>query len=237
MAGTGRFVGGLELGGDDAIGEQVFRTYRAAMGSRRVPTGGLLDTWEAIRAVTLGAALKTVERAVMQAFPIWADDLLEAHERALGLIPSGSDSRAERRERANTRLVWRPKGYLTGLSASLKAINAFFYVSSATVPDIDDISGKAFSRVTTIPGRRYSPPGFEVSQPRSHQNYADGYVVTVVYSDGGATGALPSTDDEAEARSVLHDSLPAWVDYVIRNDVSMAAGASSGALIGYSPLE
>ncbi len=220
----------LQVGGEPTPEEKAYRALRSNVGLRgsaRDPNT-VEDTWRWSKAIGLAAVSAFDERALYQSFPDTATDRVKNYEELLRIV-AASTSTDEDRRRAIAAL-WTLKHEVAGpdLRAALSEID----------PRLSVLEQTAASSSTTYHGRAFedhdanesfaSPAG--TYRSTAFPNYADDFVVTVLFNVGGS--GVPTVSDARVVSSVetlLNDRLPAWVNFRIVTSV--------GFILDTSPLD
>lgn len=205
----------LELGGGETLVERIYRALRAnvGVGGSAADDRNTIDgLWRQVRARAIASVAGMGERAVLQAFPNLATDLLPYYERLFLLVNEPGASEVDRRQAAAERYALQIASTLGEVELALQAIDPRF---SILVTAADSAS-------TTVQGRAFEDmAGDEPFGGGRHAtafpNYSSDLVCYVLLDIGG--GIVPTIAERrslAAARALLCDVLPA------DNDISLA---------------
>lgn len=204
----------VAIGSGTSHVEDIYRTLRAAMGTSVSPVDGLDDLWRQARAVGIGAGQLALDRAAFQALPEAATDHLPVYERNLAIAFTPGRTEQERRERVTAAWVRRILSTARGVELSLKDISANFALVSTDHDQTDSFQH----------GRAYPTRGEEATRgTTNYPNYSTAFRVNAAYAVPSGETVIPATQ-LTEARQLLNDSLPAWVDFVISQEGDSGAG-------------
>lgn len=223
----------LEFGGGATHVETIYAALRSAVG-----IGGSAEDdetiegiWRQARASGLAAAATTGERAVVNAFPGHATDLLEYYETLLGATPDLADSEIERQLVVETLWTERVRAAVPDIAADLAAIDARFSIVSVSHAEADEtILGRMFEDLAgTLPfgGGRHST---------LFGNYSTEFIVFVLFDIG--SGNTPSTSEQHLidlAAAHLNKTLPAHVDFQITSGFGFELDLDLLDLTGLNP--
>lgn len=202
------------LGSGTSHYEDVYRAMRSAVGtSASKDDENLDDLWRRARAVVIAAGHLSLDRAAWQALPVGCTDHLAPYERLLGLSFSSATTEQERRDavvRAWTRTI-----RSTGRALELDLQDIATELS--LVPVDHDLTD------TVHLGRIMPPVGDEaIEGTTQYPNYSTEFTVTVAYAVPAGETSIPITRRLA-AETLLNESLPAWVDYVLSQEGASGA--------------
>lgn len=219
MAGLGQPLS-FELGGGPSPQEQVYDVMFQNVGDGiQGPPDSLVEKWRMARA--RGIAVTTQDdRAATQAFPDLSTDYLPVWEDILSIIPSPTASEAERQAIVLAEYTRVIDATFPKLEAALENLDSLF--SILLVP-------QQFTRITAQ-GRAFqdwdpsapdaSGPPFNLSASNgagpdqtSLPNYSTNFILHVLFDVGAAAISASNQRTLAEARELLNESLPSWVDF------------------------
>lgn len=198
----------FEFGGGSSHTETIYAAMRSSVGvgGAALDDDGTIDgLWRQARAVGLAAAATTGERAILQAFPGRATDLLEYYEQLLGAVPEPGDSELERQAVVEQLWTERVRASLPDIAADLLAIDPKFSLASFDHAETTDtLHGRAFEDLAaTLPfggGRRST----------RFPNYSTEFVVTALFDIGsGVAPSIPEQKLIERAKAHLNKVLPA----------------------------
>lgn len=224
----------FEFGGGATHTETIYAAMRSAVGvgGSALDDDGTIDgLWRQARAVGLAAAATTGERAILQAFPGLATDLLEYYERLLQSIPDIGESLVDRQ--ASVEQLWteRVRAAMPDIAADLVEIDPRFEVAVVDRQvTTDTLLDRAFEdHAGTLPfngGRRST----------RFPNYSTQFVVTATIDLG--SGVTPSTDEQKlieRARAHLNKVLPATHNFQVLTGVGFVLDVDLLDLTGLLP--
>jgi hypothetical protein len=203
------------LGSGTSHYEDVYRALRSAVGtSASKDDENLDDLWRRARAVGLGAGHLSLDRAAWQALPIGCTDHLDAYERLLGLSSSTATTEQDRRERVVAAWIRDILATSRGIEVDLQTIDENFSVVTTDHDQTD----------TVHHGRIMPAAGSEATYGTTeYPNYSTAFVVQVAYAVPSGSTVIP-TQVLADAKALLNNNLPAWVDFVISQEGTSGAG-------------
>jgi hypothetical protein len=187
---------------------------------------GIDGLWRRSRAHGLAAATSSYRRAILQAFPNLATDLLPYYERVLGVVLSADATEADYQEAVTVAWVTWITAVLPALAERLKAIDSRLEILSV---DHDyattTVLGRAFAPLHSSLGEApFGGVGYSITP-----NYSTDFFLRVEFAVGYTTPLLASDARILEqVKELLLDVLPSWVDFEIVT--------SLGFLVGTSPL-
>jgi hypothetical protein len=214
-------VGGLSplphaAGGGPSRAERAYGILRRAVGvgGSAPDDRGIEGLWRRAKAKGLAAATSATRRALLQAFPYLATDLLPYYERVLGISPPADTSEAQRRAVVVPLWTRQPIKSWRELEEALQKIDSRF-----------SLLNEPFSEAaTTQRGRAFGPlePGLETpiyGLPYGHTKvpmYSSQEIIRVRFTPG-YSGALTASDQVLleRARVVLRESVQSWEDFQI----------------------
>lgn len=224
----------FEFGGGSTHTETIYAAMRSSVGvgGSALDDDGTIDgVWRQARATGLAAAATTGERAILQAFPRLATDLLEYYERLLGAVPEPGDSVLDRQAVVEQRWTRRVRAAMPDIAADLVAIDPRFSVAVIDRQETTDtLHGRAFEDLAaTLPfggGRRST----------RFPNYSTQYVVTTFLDIG--SGVVPSLAEQrliARAKEHLNEVLPATHNFQVLTGVGFILDVDLLDLTGLNP--
>lgn len=203
-----------ELGGGPTL---VAVTYAALRSSVGVGGSALDDentidgVWRQARASAIAAARASGERAVLQAFPGHATDLLPYYEGLFALVPEDEGNLVARRLAAEQRYTAEVDSSVPGVTAALQQIDArFAIIESDHAESVETMFGRGFQDYAAS-----LPFGGGRKSSRFH-NYSSDFVLYVLLDLG--VGVVPGpAEDELLRRGAdyLNTALPTWVNFQI----------------------
>jgi hypothetical protein len=203
----------FKIGGGPSKTQQALGALNQSVGKGGAsPDGTIRAAWYLAKARGLSASYAD-ERAINQTFPDLATDALPVYEEILDTPPAPDASEQKRRD-DNTRL-WTLSNVATtsDLEDALQEID-----SNITIEDIDrDYTtvtqlGRAFQdEIPTDPDA--SGPPFNIGKQTDWPNYSNEMVCYTNLNLSGVPTAVNLKNIE-EAKAVLNDRLPSWVDFV-----------------------
>ncbi len=183
----------LELGGGATNVERIYLALRSAVG-----TGGSADdddgtidgVWRQARASGLAAAATTGERALVNAFPGKATDLLEYYEDLLLIVPEREGDLPGRRALAEQRFTQQVDVSVPQVTDDLQRIDPRFSVLELPrAQGFETLFGRAFEDYAAAEpfggGRRST----------LFANFSTDFMVWVLFDIG--SGVLPGPTEEA----------------------------------------
>ena len=214
------------VGGGPSETEKAYGIITRAMGSGGVARNddGIDGLWRRSRAKGLAVATSAYRRAIYNAFPHLATDMLPSYERALELTPAPDANEQQRRV-----AVWQ----------------AWIAQAGATVPRLSDELQGIDSRMnvlevshdyqaTTVHGRAFGPHDAGAEGPFGGlgftiaPNYSTDFTQRALFAVGYAGLQASDARKLEQGKAVLRKLLPSWVDFSIVT--------STGFLTGTSPL-
>lgn len=223
----------FEVGGGATAVERIYDALRANVGVGGSCTNeeSIEALWRQARASGLAAVGTTGERAVINAFPGHATDLLEYYEELLATTPDEGASLVERRAEAERRYTERVDATGPAIDADLKRIDERFgIVAVDRLEAAETQHGRAFQDLAaTLPfggGRKSS----------RFANYSTGFVLYVVFALG--EGVPPGLDEQkllARAKEHLNKVLPAHVTFQISTSFGFTLDLDLLDLTGLDP--
>lgn len=211
----------FEWGGGPTEDEAIYLAMRNAVGEggSAKDENGIDGLWRACRATAIATACCAEERAILQAFPNIATDLLPTYEALLRTEPPTGATEVERRE-----LV----------AAEWTAL------VEVDIPSLLDVLSRIDPRValvipaeesTTVYGKAFEPqdglPSYGVRKATGFPAYSTHDIITFVLL---RTGDYAPTQDELDVvrrmRRYLHKVLPSWVDFQVALDSEFRADIS-----------
>ena len=200
----------LEFGGSPTLTERIYRSLRGAVGEggSALDDEGTIDgVWRQARASALAAAASSGERALINAFPGHATDLLPYYERLLAIVPENEDDVPSRRQEAELRWTREIQSAVPQLLADLQRIDPRFTILETPHDQaIETRLGRAFEDYAgTLPfggGRRST----------RFANFSTEFMLFVLFDLGN--GVLPGPVETRllrQAADHLNDVLSGWV--------------------------
>lgn len=228
----------FEVGGGSTHTETIYAAMRSSVGIG----GSALDDqntidglWRQARASGLAAAATTAERAVINAFPGHATDLLEYYEALLGATPELDDSILERQRVVETLYTERVRAAVPDIAADLDAIDARF-----SIVDVDHehatetILGRVFQDLAAT--LRFDSISLAGRKSTLFGNYATEFVLFVLFDIG--SGNLPSAAEQKLlelAKAHLNKVLPAHILFQVAGAYGFILDESLLDLTGLNP--
>jgi len=223
----------FEFGGGSTHTETIYAAMRSSVGvgGSALDDDGTIDgLWRQARATGLAAAATTGERAILQAFPRHATDLLEYYEQLLQAVPEPGDSELERQAVVEQLFTERVRGTLPDIAADLAQID-------------DRLSVVMFSHVETtdtVPGRAFEDLAgalpFGGRKSTRFANYSTEFVVTAIFDIG--SGVVPGLAEQRiieRARAHLNKVLPATHNFQVLTGVGFILDVDLLDLTGLNP--
>lgn len=212
----------FQVGGGPTNAERAYSTLRQAVGvgGSAANERGIEGLWRRSEAQGVAAATSSTRRAMLNAFPHLATDLLPYYERMLGLVPEGSE--AERRARVVPLWTKRADNPTPAVLDLLRSVDS--RLSLIETPHSQE--------ATTQFGRAFAPleaaaelPAFGLA--RGHclaPNYSTDAVLRVLFAIGH-TGPLtsPELGVVETVKRVLRDVLQSTTDFSIAVDDGLGA--------------
>jgi hypothetical protein len=186
---------------------------------------GIDGLWRRARALALAAAGSPYRRAISNAFPFLATDLIPYYERLLGLRAAPDSTETDRRNAVAAAWIAKASAALPDILAELQAIDA----RSSLIPVSDD------NHITSHDGRWLggldpSEPTFGTPNVALTAAYTTRYILRVRFANSRVGKLLPSERIiMAAAKSKLRALLPPWWDWTITT--------STGFLCDTSPMD
>lgn len=219
----------MRLGGGPTEVSRAYKTIRDAVGEGgSAPNDrGLDGLWRRSRARGLAAATSATRRAVFNAWPHLATDLLPYYERTLGLVPDADASDAVRRAAVVAAWTAQLSATIPVLTEQLQALDARLSVLPLQ-PNLGrhTQAGRSLGPLWSSSGE---PAWGDTPEASDFPNEATAFVLQVRFAVGYAT-ALSSVDSALleQALDILRRRLPSWVTWEVTT--------STGFLVGVSPL-
>lgn len=203
----------LELGGAPTLVENIEQALHSAVGR-----GGSADDPNGIEglvrqctAIVLAAAASTGERAVLNAFPAYATDLLPYYEDLFLIVPEDELDLPSRRAGASARYTAEVQASIPDLTADLQRIDPRFSILEIPhAQSFETLLARCFQDyAATLPfngGRKSTRFG----------NYSTDFIlhVTLTLGDGVVPG-LPEKVLIQRAIDYLNPILPTWNHFQI----------------------
>lgn len=207
------------VGGGLTPAARAYRTLRQAVGTGGSASNerGIEGLWRRSEAKGLAAATSHTRRAISQAFPYLATDLLSYYERILGLVPETDSTEAARRSEVTT--LWtRPRDVTTAaLLAELQKIDSRL---SLIETSHDQAASAQFGRAFAAHDILLEGPAWGLTRPHAHApNYSTDMVVRVLFSVGHTGPLVPGELVVVErVRRLMRSLLPSDTDFTIAAD-------------------
>lgn len=207
------------VGGGPTEEAKTYRVLRSAegKGGSAPDDSGIDGLWRWARARGLAAATSETRRAIANAFPFAAADLLPYYERALGLHPGQNESDTERRVGVVAGWTAKASALLRDLEAGLSAIDSRMSIlnMAAATEHISHL-GRWFGRFESAP----ELPAFGGDGCSAFAAWTTRYVLRVffdVYGEETTYAKLSAADARARssADEFLRASLPSYWDFTI----------------------
>ena len=224
----------FEFGGGSTHTETIYAAIRSSVGiggAALADDGTSAGAWRRARASGLAAAATTGERAILQAFPRRATDLLEYYERLLQAVPEPGDTMLDRQAVVEQLWTERVRAALPDIAADVAAIDPRFSIAlfdHATTTDT--MPSRAFEDLAaTLPfggGRRST----------RFANYSTEFVITVVFDLG--SGVAPTLADQKlieRVKAHLNKVLPAFQMFQVLTGVGFILDTDLLDLTGLNP--
>lgn len=217
----------FQLGGGLDEPQKAYAMLRAAegIGGSAPNEYGIDGLWRRARALVLAAAGSPYRRAILNAFPHLATDLIPYYERLLGLRPAPGETETDRRNAAAAAWIAKASAAIPDILSTLQAIDSRFSI----IPVSDDNhtyshDGRWFGGLDPL------EPAFGVPNVSLVAGYTTRYILRVRFSVGRVGKLLPSERNAlAAANSKLRVLLPPWWDWTITT--------STGFLCDTSPMD
>lgn len=223
----------FEFGGGPTQTETIYAAMRASVGvgGSAVDDEGIEGLWRQARASGMAAVATTGERAVLQAFPRHATDLLEYYEDLLQAVPEPGDSVVERQAVVEQLWTERVRAALPDIAADLLEIDPRLSIAAFDHAETTDtIHGRAFEDLAAaLPfggGRRST----------FFPNYSTEFVVTALFNIG--SGIVPGLAEQKiieRAKSHLNKVLPATHSFQVLTGVGFILDLDLLDLTGLNP--
>ncbi len=202
----------FEFGGAPTLVEVTYQALRAnvGLGGSALADESTIDgVWRQARASGIAAARAASERAVLQAFPGYANDALPYYEELFGLVPEDEGNLVQRRIEAEQRYTAEVDSSVPAITTALQLIDErFSIIETPHAEAIETILGRAFQDFDgTLPfgGGRKST---------LFANYSTEFTLYVLFDIGN--GVEPGPVDAAilsSAEDYLNGALPTWVNF------------------------
>jgi len=209
----------FRVGGGPTPAQRAYRTLRQAVGEGgSAPNDrGIEGLWRRSEAKGLAAATSHCKRALNQAFPYLATDLLPYYERILGLIPDADATEAARRAVVVSLWTKRAENATPMLLERLQAID----------PRLSMLEPPHSQAATAQYGRAFAPLDETLEGPlfkleRGHAlmpGYSSDMIVSVLFAVGH-TGPLTAAELRVveNVKVLLRDALQSSTDFQIAVD-------------------
>lgn len=219
----------LHVGGGPDEPEKAYRTLRAAEGTggSAPDDSGIDGLWRRSLALGLSAGSSSFRRAVFNAFPGLATDLLPHNERALGLVAAPGAAEAERRDTVVALWPASASAVVQDVTAELQRIDErFTFEATDEAHATTCYDGRWFASLDGSEGPAFGGQGYcDLAAPTTR------YRFTAFLAVDDPENLTPR--DEASVLAAyqrLQDLLPPWSGF----DVSVA---SDGFTLDESPLD
>jgi hypothetical protein len=221
----------LRAGGGPTEEAKTYRVLRAAVGvgGSAPDDSGIDGLWRWARARAVVAATSAYRRAISNAFPNLASDLIPYYERALGLVTDETLPEQDRRDAICELWPSKASAVVRDIVAKLQQIDTRF---SVVTPDDDKSS-------TTHDGRWFGPlgvtaePAFNGSGTSEYAAETSRYVMIVLFDVDYLTGlSVSDARKRAAAEQMLVATLPPWWDFRVVTSIGFLAGVSPVGLTG-----
>ncbi len=223
----------FEFGGGPTQTETIYAAMRSSVGvgGSAVDDEGIEGLWRQARASGVAAVATTGERAVLQAFPRYATDLLDYYEDLLQAVPEPGDSVVERQAVVEQLWTERVRAALPDIAADLLEIDPRLSIAAFDHAETTDtIHGRAFEDLAAaLPfggGRRST----------FFPNYSTEFVVTALFNIG--SGIVPGLAEQKiieRAKAHLNKVLPATHTFQVLTGVGFILDLDLLDLTGLNP--
>jgi hypothetical protein len=227
----------LRVGGGPTEEAKTYRVLRAAVGigGSAQDDSGIDGLWRWSRARAIAAASSARRRAVNNAFPQLATDLLPYYERALGLPRGSAAPEADRRQAALELWPTKSSAVLSDIQAALWRIDGRFSIVN---PDDDKSStswaGRWFGALDDADEEpEFQEPGYSL-----YAAHTSRYVMVILFNVGYLTAY--QTEDARKAAAadrVLRTVLPSYWSWHIVTSIGFLAGVSPVGMTGIEDTE
>jgi hypothetical protein len=215
----------VRVGGGPTEEDKAYRVLKSAegVGGSAQDDSGIDGLWRRSMARGLAAATSDYRRAVSEAFPFAATDLISYYERALGLTVDETAPLADRRDDVAAAWPEQLSALLRDIEAWLVALDSRF---SLLTKD-DDKSRIGWFGRWLAPLQYSAEPDFGSQQHSDWAAYSTRWVLQVLF-DVGYTDKLTGPDDakRTKAREYLAEVLPPWWDFWIVTDTGFLTAQS-----------
>lgn len=217
MLGSGA-VFPLQLGGGPTPTEQAYAQLREAVGvgGSASDDSGIDGLWRWCRAKGLAVASSAERRALLQASPRYATDLLPYYERVLQIVPPAGSTFAERARIVSERWNEQAVASTPDLADELKKIDPRLRILEAAAADA---GATQFGRSFEAHDSQDEGPAFNLDSGATHvraPNWSTHQVVRVRF-DLGYEG-IPNTADQKtllRVRKMLRLALPSDTTFTL----------------------
>lgn len=224
----------MRLGGGPTEVSRAYKTIRDAVGEggSAPDDRGLDGLWRRSRARGLAAATSATRRAIFNAWPHLATDLLPYYERVLGLVADADAPEATRRAAVVAAWTAQLSATIPSLAEQLVAVD-----SRLTILALQPSQGRHTQAGRTVPplwsGSGEPPWGSAVAS--DYPAEATAFVLQVRFTVGYAA-ALTSRDSAVleQALAILRRRLPSWVSWEVTTSTGFEIGVSPLGLTGLS---
>jgi hypothetical protein len=209
----------FQVGGGPTPKSRAYQVIRQAVGQGGSAENdrGIDGLWRRARAEGLASATSSSRRALLQAFPFLATDLLPYYERILGIVPGEDATEAKRSDLVVERWTRKPIQSWNELLAALQAIDTrLSLILPGDEREIVTEYGRGFdSHDVGKDGPQFGITGGVTQWPA----YSTRQVLLVTFTLS-YTG-VPKPDDQAvleRARALLLESLPSDEEFSITTE-------------------
>lgn len=224
----------FEFGGGPTHTETIYSAMRASVGvgGSALDDDGTIDgVWRQARATGLASAATTGERAILQAFPRLASDLLEYYEQLLGAVPDPTDSVLDRQAVVEQLWTERVRASMPDIAADLFAIDPRLSIAAfGHETTTDTLPSRAFEDLAgALPfggGRRST----------RFPNYSTEFIITALFDIGsGVAPSLPEQRLLERAKAQLNKVLPSTHTFQLLTGVGFILDTDLLDLTGLIP--
>lgn len=210
----------FKIGGGPSDSEKFYNSLKSMVGVGGAAADETIEAeWRMAKARGLAAG-SNEEKAAMQAWPDTATDHIDVYEAVLGLAVAPFESDERRRQRITLEWTKAVDAVSATIVAALQRIDSRF---SAVMSDYE-------TSTTTVHGRAFedydfSPdacgPAFDIgTKSTMWPNYSGGFIFHVLFDAGAGSATVGELALIEQAKSVLNEMLPAWIDYTILTSYS-----------------
>jgi hypothetical protein len=225
----------FQVGGGPTRSSKAYQTLRQAVGQGGSAKSdlGIDGLWRRAEAKGMAAATSSTRRALFQAFPQCATDLIPYYERRLGLTPGATDNEEQRRRAVVVRWVQKPIRSWPELEQALKAIDPrFALVLPSDSIEIVGWMGRAFDAYIPSDATNGPPMGLPGGCSLL-PGYSTRDLLRVSFPPGYVGVPTPADLERIErAKRLLRSTLAPWVNF----QISIGPWKLSETPIGYGEL-